>query len=327
MERNQQISVIVPIYNVSAHLDDCIKSIVSQTYDDLEIILVDDGSPDNCPAICDAWAEKDSRVKVIHKQNGGVSDARNAGMAIATGEWLIFVDADDVISKYLVEALYREHSGEDCLVVTEFIRFKENIPPDDTAPLVSTIVDNKSLIKARSGFFVCGALYSHELVNRLALRFDGSLRNLEDVVWNATYLRYVQSVKCINAPLYYYRVNPISITSHCVDQKWQVSSWLSARSAILNWFADKTLSATQKKEILKVYRHCQNNIYAECLTGNISFQQYHQLECSAAEKMPCNEELLSTAEKILKNYTPWLYYQSYLLLLRLKRRIQNCAGK
>ena len=321
------ISIIVPIYKVEKYLERCVQSIVDQTYQNLEILLIDDGSPDNCPAMCDNWAKNDPRIKVIHKKNCGLSAARNTGISISTGEWLIFVDADDVISKYLVEALYRERSGEDCLIVTEFIRFRESIPADDTAPLVSTVVENKSLIKARSGFFVWGALYSHELVNRLALRFDESLRNLEDVVWNGIYLRYVKSVKCINAPLYYYRVNPTSITSHCVDQKWHVSSWLSARSSILNWFADKPLSARKKNEVLEMYRHCQNNIYAECLAGNISYQQYHQLEQSVAEKTPCNEGLLHPMDRMLKNGMPWLYYQCYIFLLRMKRIIRDRMGR
>lgn len=101
------ISVIVPVYKVEPHLDKCISSIVNQTYKNLEIILVDDGSPDNCPAMCDAWAEKDSRIRVIHKTNGGLSDARNAGMAVATGELMAFVDSDDWIAPDMYEHLYR----------------------------------------------------------------------------------------------------------------------------------------------------------------------------------------------------------------------------
>jgi len=89
------ISVIVPIYKVEEYLDRCVRSIAEQTYTNLEIILVDDGSPDGCPAMCDRWAEKDSRIKVIHKENGGLSDARNAGLRIAMGEYISFIDSDD----------------------------------------------------------------------------------------------------------------------------------------------------------------------------------------------------------------------------------------
>lgn len=94
---NPKISVIVPVYKVEPYLQKCLDSVVGQTYRNLEIILVDDGSPDRCPAICDGYAAQDSRVKVIHKENGGVSSARNAGLAAATGDWIGWVDSDDWI--------------------------------------------------------------------------------------------------------------------------------------------------------------------------------------------------------------------------------------
>lgn len=100
------ISVIVPIYKVEAYLDECVRSIIDQTYPHLEIILVDDGSPDNCPAMCDEWAKKDSRIRVIHKPNGGLSDARNAGIDAATGDYIAFVDSDDFIKPDMLEKLH-----------------------------------------------------------------------------------------------------------------------------------------------------------------------------------------------------------------------------
>ena len=106
------ISIVVPVYKVEPYLDKCVSSIVNQTYKNLEIILVDDGSPDNCPAMCDAWAEKDNRIRVIHKPNGGLSDARNAGMSVATGELMAFVDSDDWIAPDMYEKLYH-HLTED----------------------------------------------------------------------------------------------------------------------------------------------------------------------------------------------------------------------
>lgn len=321
------ISIIVPVYRVEKYLNLCVQSIVDQTYQNLEILLVDDGSPDNCPTMCDNWAKKDPRIKVIHKNHCGLSAARNTGISISAGEWLIFVDADDVISKYLVEALYKECNGKDCLIVAKFLRFSGTLPSDDTNPSTVQSIDIKSLIKARNGYYVWGALYSHSLINQLALRFDDTLNNLEDVVWNGVYLRYVESVKCIKTPLYYYRLNPTSITSQCVDRQWQVSSWLFARSSILNWFADKQLSAQQKDEVLEMYRQCQHNIYAECLAGNISYQQYHQLEQLVTEKTPCNEVLLHPLDRMLKNGMPWLYYRSYIFLLRMKRRILDRTGR
>ena len=92
-----KISVIVPVYKVEAYLPRCVESLLSQTYKDFEIILVDDGSPDTCPAMCDAYAKKYSNIHVLHKENGGLSDARNAGVTIAKGEYVTFVDSDDYV--------------------------------------------------------------------------------------------------------------------------------------------------------------------------------------------------------------------------------------
>ena len=101
------ISVVIPIYKVERFLDECIASVVAQTYKHLEIILVDDGSPDNCPAMCDKWALKDERIKVIHKENGGLSDARNAGIAVATGEFISFIDSDDWLELDMYETMIK----------------------------------------------------------------------------------------------------------------------------------------------------------------------------------------------------------------------------
>ena len=102
---NNIISVIVPVYKVEKYLDRCVQSIVTQSYNNLEIILVDDGSPDGCPAMCDEWAKKDKRIKVIHKENGGLSDARNAGLGIAQGDFIGFVDSDDWIAPDMYQRL------------------------------------------------------------------------------------------------------------------------------------------------------------------------------------------------------------------------------
>ena len=115
---NKWISVIVPVYGVEAYLDRCVQSITQQTYRELEIILVDDGSPDRCPEICDEWASKDPRIKVIHKKNGGVSSARNEGIDAAQGAYLGFVDGDDWIAPDLFEKVMKIFDREDPDVVT-----------------------------------------------------------------------------------------------------------------------------------------------------------------------------------------------------------------
>lgn len=106
-EKAPLLSIIVPVYKVENYLPKCIDSILAQTFTDFELILVEDGSPDNCPALCDAAAEKDARVRVIHQKNGGLSAARNAGLDAARGAWVGFVDSDDYIAPEMYEVLYQ----------------------------------------------------------------------------------------------------------------------------------------------------------------------------------------------------------------------------
>lgn len=142
-----KVSIIVPVYKVERYLDKCISSIVNQTYTNLEIILVDDGSPDQCPQMCDAWAEKDARIRVIHKENGGLSDARNAGMAVATGEYIAFVDSDDWIAPDLYTHLYRrlteDHSDISACGV-------QMVWEDGTPPRILTRMGNHVLSKEKA---------------------------------------------------------------------------------------------------------------------------------------------------------------------------------
>ena len=124
---NPLISVIVPIYKVEKYLDRCVESLINQTYKNLEIILVDDGSPDNSPAMCDNYAKKDSRIKVVHKKNGGLSDASNVGMSVATGEFISFIDSDDYVSDDFFEVLYNTMITEKSdIVECSVVKFYED---------------------------------------------------------------------------------------------------------------------------------------------------------------------------------------------------------
>ena len=100
-----KLSIIIPVYRVETTLNRCIESVVTQDFDDFELILVDDGSPDNCPQLCDSWAAKDRRISVIHKSNGGLSDARNAGIDMARGDYLTFIDSDDYLAEHTLAPL------------------------------------------------------------------------------------------------------------------------------------------------------------------------------------------------------------------------------
>ena len=120
------LSIIVPVYDVEHYLQKCIDSILAQTFTDFELILVDDGSPDNCPALCDAAAAKDARIRVLHQKNGGLSAARNAGLDVARGEWIGFVDSDDYIAPEMYEILYKavQSTGAD-LALCDYVKVDE----------------------------------------------------------------------------------------------------------------------------------------------------------------------------------------------------------
>lgn len=129
------VSVIIPVYKVEPYLHRCVDSILVQTYTNLEIFLVNDGSPDNCGMICDEYAQKDSRIRVIHKKNGGLSDARNAAIDVATGDYITFVDSDDCVSSDYVETLYRLVEKYQCKVGVAWLRtFHEGHEPETSQP-------------------------------------------------------------------------------------------------------------------------------------------------------------------------------------------------
>lgn len=124
MREHSLISIIVPIYKVQDYLDECVESIVNQTYSNLEVILVDDGSPDRCPQMCDEWAKRDSRIRVVHKKNGGLSSARNAGIDVATGEYISFVDSDDFICKDALQNLYERIKDDKSIGITSGLIYR-----------------------------------------------------------------------------------------------------------------------------------------------------------------------------------------------------------
>lgn len=205
---NPLISVIVPIYNVEKYLARCVDSIVNQTYKNLEIILVDDGSPDSCPQMCDDYAKKDSRIKVVHKKNGGLSDARNAGMAVATGEYISFIDSDDYVSddffECLLDVINKENSDiAECSVVKfyEDNRFDEF--SDDLSVKTYDTQDAMSALIAENPFHqhVWNKLYKTELVKDIPYAV-GKLN--EDEFWTYQVFGRANKVSKLNKTMYYY---------------------------------------------------------------------------------------------------------------------------
>lgn len=201
------ISVIVPIYNVEEYLDRCVESIVNQTYKHLEIILVDDGSPDNCSQMCDEWAEKDNRIKVVHKGNGGLSDARNAGLRIATGEIVSFIDSDDWIELDMFEKMLNRMIDDDSDIASCGVKWVEEdgiIIRDVTSNdgVLDTQIAMKELLNdGKLKQHVWNKIYKYELIKDIPFE-KGKYH--EDVFWSYQIVGRAGKVSVIKESFYNY---------------------------------------------------------------------------------------------------------------------------
>ena len=250
------ISVIVPVYRVEEYLERCVKSILSQTYKNLEVILVDDGSPDQCPAICDACAEKDVRVKVIHQENKGLSGARNAGIDAASGEYLAFVDSDDYVSPHFIEELYQLLQDTGCAIGQcrfSYVKGDGLVEEGDSA---FCIYRGESLMEQLYGpeekatcFVVAwNKLYRAEIFKETGIRYpEGRIH--EDEATTYRLFHEAKKLAFLDRALYgYYTENGGSITSVFSAKRLQ---WLTAHEERIAFFKkngyEKLLPAAYRK--------------------------------------------------------------------------------
>ena len=208
------ISIVVPIYKVEEYLDRCIQSLTNQTYSNLEIILIDDGSPDNCPRMCDDWAKKDDRIKVIHKENGGLSDARNEGLKASTGKYIAFVDSDDFVSINFIKTLYDDLiSTHADMSIVGFLRFESGQKIDqEKIEMENALVSFEGLEKFRQlysiengvNFVVAwNKLYKTSIFKNNNILYPiGKINEDEFIVHKV--LTACQKVCYRNAKMYYY---------------------------------------------------------------------------------------------------------------------------
>ena len=212
---NEKISVIIPVYNVEPYLERCLDSVINNTYRNLEIICVDDGSPDNCGAILDRYAQMDERFVVIHKENGGVSSARNRGMEIATGEYIAFIDPDDwVHPQYFEILMHCQQSTVSDLVICGFTKTKEMAAyrAHNLTEIVSTMLNLEGIYRNRGArSYVWGKLYRKKLVAESC--FVEGVRIAEDAAFNALVFGRKEDVKAcyVSLPLYFYYDRPGSL--------------------------------------------------------------------------------------------------------------------
>lgn len=212
------VSVVVPVYRAEAYLRECADSILAQTMADFELLLIDDGSPDGSGVICDEYAEKDARVRAVHKENGGVSSARNLGLELARGSYVVFIDSDDYVgSAYLQELLDAQAAAGEkkVLVISDYQPFSESGPEARSFPGKMTMdllpggmspEQFRELVFEFRIFPPYCKLYRMDIIRQQALRFDTTIRTAEDFDFNRRYLEYVDRICYIPAISYHYRV-------------------------------------------------------------------------------------------------------------------------
>lgn len=221
VSKDPLISVIIPVYKVENYLDKCVKSVVNQTYKNLEIILVDDGSPDNCPKMCDKWDKKDNRIKVIHKKNGGLSDARNKGIDIAKGDYITFIDSDDYVENNYVEFLYKNlvYNNADISMGKHYIKYPNktiNTGSGKEYILNSHDCFDKLLYGEDFDVSAWAKLYKAELFKNI--RYPKN-RIFEDSATTYKLIDKANMVVLNSEPIYNYIIREDSITTNSFNEK------------------------------------------------------------------------------------------------------------
>lgn len=278
------ISIIVPVYNAESFLDECIDSIVQQCYTEFECILVDDGSIDRSGAICDQWAERDSRIQVLHKQNGGVSNARNVGIERATGDYLTFIDSDDLVAPTYLSDMVSVINENSELFVSGFILYpiKPGYRPSIPAEQCTFVVDNvhiQQFIQLNEQSLLYGPiakLYRTSIVRENGLKFNPQLSLGEDLHFNYDYLKYVNQITTVPKANYFYReVGDASLSNKYRDNLFDLSyeQW----QAIKNFYVTRDMWNGISK------RYVSHLLWAFVYDGIFEFPKrkensYHYLE-------------------------------------------------
>lgn len=318
MMKNPLISVIVPVYKTEQYLDRCVESIVNQTYQNLELILVDDGSPDNCPQMCDKWGEKDDRIKVIHKENDGLANARNSGIEICTGDYVMFTDSDDYIELDMVEFLVDLAIENDADVArcgffvnpedgdeyTEFSDFSKKLPNKD-----ELIID---LTTSGLSGTAWNKLYKRDIIkSHLYDKADGCS---EDFMHNfRVYKDNPKAVFC-DVPKYHYVIRNNSITNQLFT--YGAFDIIRAKKAVIDYANanEKLLPYAIKGYIISAFI-----VLSGCIQNDAFPKEKEELICSILKnkKAILTTSLYSKSYKI-KTILLWLMPNLYERIIKRK---------
>lgn len=302
-----KITIIVPIYNTEKYIEKCINSIINQTYTNLEIILIDDGSTDNSGNICDNYALKDNRIKVVHKKNEGVSIARNIGIEKASGEYVGFVDSDDYIESTMYEVLIKDiiENQTDIAVcncsVNGNSKFEKNIL--NRHEMLDLILD-----KDKFRGYVCNKIYKLKLLKNL--RFEENIHLCEDLLFNCNYIARSEKMSIIDRKLYNYVKRDDSAVNSFVEKHFSVIEAYQKIENIYEKYSEKNLLKLQKA-YLKQCTFLKYYIFV----GNYN-PKYKGIVNTEAKRLIkiINKNSIGIKEKMLLN----IYYMFPILIGKLR---------
>lgn len=267
---NPQVSIIVPVHNAQATLERCVNSIIHQEFTEFEVLLVDDGSTDASGAICDAFAAKDERVTVLHKENSGVSDARNLGLSRAKGTYLQFVDSDDWITPDATKRFVKTAEEAHCdLVIADFYRVvgkrlspKGNI--DEAGPFSRERYAAHMMENPADFYYgvLWNKLFRREIVEKYGLRMDPSVSWCEDFMFNLEYIRHAKVFCSIQIPLYYY---------------------VKTKGSLVSQGMSLAKTVRMKRAVFDCYTNFYKNVFSEEDYEKIRFQVYRFLIDAAGD--------------------------------------------
>ena len=322
------VSVIIPVYNVEKYLGRCVDSVLGQSYSNLEIILVDDGSPDKSGAMCDDYKLKDSRIKVIHKENGGLGFARNSGLDIATGRYVTFIDSDDWISKEHIKNLYETalqcnadvvigtHTSVNTdgaetpqrLLLKEGVYEGESITDEVVLPLIGADADFPNDIQITSS--ACMNLYSMDVINKYNLRFISEKYAVaEDLYFNIDFFSASQRIVALNETGYYYFENNASISRKYSPKRFErtLNFYQKVNEQIETYNLKDKVSFRADRSFLMKIRVAIRHIVMSDLKRKNKKQEI---------KAILNHEVI---RKVLKGYPVDKYIPSMRILVKMMR--------
>lgn len=317
---NEVISVIIPVYNVCEYLEECMKSVVDQTYRNLEIILVDDGSNDGSGIMCDEWARRDERIVVVHKENGGLSDARNAGLKVASGQLIGFIDSDDKIEQTMFEKLYHVLSDNQTdIACCNYDRFGD---------IEFTNPDTKQvIIYSKDEFFfeymkyprwfspsACLKLYRKSVIKNLLFEYGV---HYEDIMWTLRCADSSNAVAYLDESLYHYRCRQGSIITTGVTKEGkigvkEITDHIGEFRKLEKFWQEKgneVYADNAAKEYLVIALDCLHIVKKQKQRELYPYKPYLKEIIKSKDKLLRRwgrEE--KSIEKYLAGYSPTLYY-------------------